>query len=356
MKIVPIRFANSELVLLDQRFLPARERYVRCRSAEDTARAIKSLVVRGAPAIGIAAAYGAYLGIAGAERVSGASVCAELRRVNALLSAARPTAVNLFWALERIEKAAAYTAIKGPAEQKKAVLLEARKIHADDKRACSAISRYGARLFPKGSRVITHCNAGMLATGGTGTALGVIYAAGKKIEMVYADETRPVLQGSRLTAWELARNRIPVTLICDNMAGAVMSRGKADAVIVGADRIASNGDTANKIGTYGLAVLARHHGLPFYVAAPASTFDLSLKRGEQIIIEERPSDEIKNISGKIIAPPGVHVWNPAFDITPAKLITAIITDRGVIKAPDRDRIAEILSRKPSCGKSGKKGE
>jgi methylthioribose-1-phosphate isomerase len=317
-----LRWTGSSLELLDQRRLPDDVIYVECHCAADVAAAIRDMVVRGAPAIGCAAAFG----IALEARAGG-----DLERAAALLAESRPTAVNLFWALKRMHAAQDPQA-------------EALAIQAEDIAANRALGGHGAALIPDGARVMTHCNAGALATAGHGTALGVVRSArdaGKRISVI-ANETRPYLQGARLTAWEMLEEGIPVTLQADAAAGHLMSRGEVDLVIVGADRIASNGDVANKIGTYTLAVLAQRHGLPFYVAAPCSTFDLALRDGAAIPIEERAADEVTGFRGQRWAPRGIMVRNPAFDVTPAALISAIICERGVIERPDRARIAACL--------------
>lgn len=322
------------LELLDQQKLPREVVTVRCTDYRSVADAIKTMKVRGAPAIGAAAAFGMVLG---AKRFSGPKeeFTTHMRQVARALKETRPTAVNLFWAVERMERV--LTEVK---EQSLPNIIdclekEAVEIFEEDRRLNKSIGRYGKEVVPQNATILTHCNAGSLATAGYGTALGVIRAAheeGKNIS-VFADETRPLLQGARLTAWELMEDGIPVTLITDNMAGYVMKLGKIDLVIVGADRIAANGDVANKIGTYSLAVLAKEHNIPFYVAAPYSTIDLSLATGEEIVIEEREHNEVRTIGDTVIAPPGVPVFNPAFDVTPNQLITAIITDRGIVKPP-----------------------
>lgn len=313
--------------IVDQRELPDRTAFIDCRTVGEVAAAIRTLAVRGAPAIGVAAAYGAVIGSIENRR--------DLPRYLDELAATRPTAVNLFWAIERMKKIAAeYEALDDEAFTLR-LLEEAKGIHCDDIENCRRIGMYGAALLPLESTVLTHCNAGALATGGYGTALGVIRAAreaGKKIR-VYADETRPLLQGARLTAWELWCDDFDVTLITDGMAPALMRSRRIDAVIVGADRIATNGDTANKIGTYGLAVAASHHNIPFIVAAPTSTLDLSIENGCDIPIEERDGDEVRSLSGGKKVPDDIKVWNPAFDVTPAWLITAIVTERGIFKQP-----------------------
>jgi methylthioribose-1-phosphate isomerase len=319
--------------ILDQRALPEREIYRDLRSADEVYEAILTLAVRGAPAIGIAAAMGVTLALDGTE-TDRFEVGRKVRDAAARIGGARPTAVNLSWALGRMGRA--IVEHRGdPATLHAALIDEATRILVEDREMCHRIGEHGARLIKDGARVLTHCNAGALATGGLGTALAAIYVAveqGKKVE-VYADETRPLLQGSRLTAWELARAGIPVTVLIDSAAASLMKDGEIDLVIVGADRIAANGDTANKIGTYPLAIAARHHNIPFYVAAPASTFDGATKTGENILIEQRSGEEVRNSFGGITAPVEASIYNPAFDVTPASLITAIISDRGVHKAP-----------------------
>jgi len=319
-EVQPIRWRGDRLELLDQRLLPDQAVYLTCRTATEVAAAIRDMVVRGAPAIGCAAAFGIAL-----EKKSGRPLEAAFKA----LAASRPTAINLFWALERMKKAEDLEA-------------EAIAIYEEDLAANRAIGRFGAELIRERSRVMTHCNTGALATAGYGTALGVIRAAKGKNISVIANETRPYLQGARLTAWELVREGIPCTLITDSMAGHLMSRGEVDVVIVGADRIAANGDVANKIGTYPLAVLAKRHGIPFYVAAPLSTFDPKISEGSQIPIEERPAAEVTGYRGTRWAPEGVSVRNPAFDVTPAELITAIISEKGIASPPYRESIAALL--------------
>ena len=330
--------------LIDQSLLPNELRYISCKNVDELWEAIKNLKVRGAPAIGIAGALGVVLGIWNSQAERYEEFKRQLDSVADYLATSRPTAVNLFWALDRM-KAAAEKHRNRPISQIKEMLLEeALKIIDEDKRICRDIGRNGAELLPDECAVLTHCNAGALATADYGTALGVIYAAvemGKRVR-VFADETRPLLQGARLTAWELMQNGIEVTLICDDMAATVMKGGMIDCVIVGADRIAANGDTANKIGTYNLAILAKEHGLPFYVAAPLSTFDLSLENGDLIPIEQRKPEEVKRPFGLKIAPEEVKVYNPAFDVTPARYITAIITEKGVIRQPLKENIRKML--------------
>jgi methylthioribose-1-phosphate isomerase len=312
---------RDEVRLLDQRLLPGEEAWLALTSADEVAGAIRTLAVRGAPAIGVAAAYGLAV-----EARRGASP-ERLRAAAELLARARPTAVNLEWAVRRMSRK-----IGGPAG---AVLAEAHAIRDEDEAACRRIGALGAPLLPPEARVLTHCNAGALATAAYGTALGIVRAAREagRLEHVFADETRPFFQGARLTAWELQRDGIPVTILTDGMAGWLMVRGEISCVVVGADRIAGNGDVANKIGTYGLAVLARHHDIPFYVAAPWSTFDPSLATGAGIPIEERGSDEVVRIFGRLVAPEGVPARYPAFDVTPAGLVTAMVTERGVLRPP-----------------------
>jgi methylthioribose-1-phosphate isomerase len=316
--VEPIRWHGDSLELLDQRLLPEKLVYVKCTNAAEVAKAIRDMIVRGAPAIGCAAAFGVVLD-QGSEKSF------------QILAASRPTAVNLFWALERMGKA-------------KDLKAEAEAIFAEDLAGNHAMGKLGAELIPHQARVMTHCNAGALATAGYGTALGVLRAAheaGKRIS-VLANETRPYMQGARLTAWEMVQENIPCTLITDNMAGHLISRGEVDLVIVGADRIAANGDVANKIGTYTLAVLARRHSIPFYVAAPLSTFDPKIPDGSHIVIEERPEDEVTGYRGTRWAPQGVKVRNPAFDVTPAELITGLVTERAVVLQPDAVKIKKLL--------------
>jgi methylthioribose-1-phosphate isomerase len=337
---------DGHLKLIDQTVLPVEFRHVECRDVESVWEAIRQLRVRGAPAIGIAAAYGVCVGIQQAADDE-AAFFARLEEVVKYLASSRPTAVNLFWALERMESTA--RALRGTtptSEIREALLAEARAIEIEDRQMCRDIGRHGAALLADGQGVLTHCNAGGLATADYGTALAVFFSAnesGKRLH-VYADETRPLLQGARLTAWELQQRGIDVTLICDSMAAQVMREGRVQAVITGADRIAANGDAANKIGTYGVALLAAAHEIPFYVAAPSSTFDLSLADGDQIPIELRDPKEITHGFGRQTAPEGIKVYNPAFDVTPARLIQAIICERGVIEPVTRKRIGEVLGK------------
>lgn len=331
--IRPIRFVAGQCQVLDQRLLPAEEVWHSYKTYQEIAEAICTMVVRGAPAIGVAAAIGVWFGARDIETESSWDFYQELEKVCEVLLATRPTAVNLFWALERMKHFAQSNLDRSVVELKIGLEYEALAITQEDEKINQQMGRNGEPLLADGARVLTHCNAGALATAGYGTALGVIRAAveaGKKISVI-ADETRPFLQGSRLTAWELQKDNIPVTLICDNMAGYLMSKGDIDCVIVGADRIAANGDVANKIGTYTVAVLAKEHNIPFYVAAPISTIDLSLSDGSLIPIEERDEREITHIKDIQLAPEGISVRNPAFDVTPHRLVTAIITEHGVVK-------------------------
>ncbi len=330
-----VEWKKSGVVMIDQRLLPGKEVYRTYKDYKGVARAIKDMVVRGAPAIGVSAAMGVALG---ALKIKAKEINAfrkEFDRVAKLMASTRPTAVNLFWAIERMKRVVEDNQKRGVDEIKRRLVNEARSIHAEDIRINRLMGKHGANLLKSGHTVLTHCNAGALATAGYGTALGVIRGAverGKKIK-VFADETRPFLQGARLTAWELKKDNIDVTLITDNMAGYMMKKGLINAVIVGADRIAANGDVANKIGTYTVALLAREHKIPFYVAAPISTIDLNIKHGDNIPIEERNGAEVTHLKGQRIAPIGVKVRNPAFDVTPNKFVTAIITERGVVRRP-----------------------
>jgi methylthioribose-1-phosphate isomerase len=371
---------NGFLEIIDQRKLPGEFKLLRCANVKQLYDAIKTLAIRGAPAIGVAGAYGAVLALKNThrgwsrrprgdrrERNKISSVVAAvkfLKKDCEYLASSRPTAANLRWAIERVIGFAENWIVENQnrtlAGLRKAVLAEANAIFEEDVRMCRAIGRNGAKFIPRAGStqrrgqdardtfvILTHCNAGALATAGQGTALSVLYEAkkqGKRFK-VYADESRPLLQGSRLTAWELKQAGIDVTVICDDMAGVLMAQGKIDMVIVGADRIASNGDTANKIGTYSLSVLAKAHKIPFYIAAPSSTFDLSTKSGKDIPIEQRPADEIRFIGDKLLTPKSIKIYNPAFDVTPAKNITAIITERGVIEKPTAHKIAKHFARK-----------
>lgn len=335
---------DRTLYLLDQRGLPGVEEYHAIQDVHDAAEAIRAMVVRGAPAIGITAAYALVLAAATAPDDS-AGYLARMDAAAVLLAATRPTAVNLAWALARLEPVARAVAGDAPEARVRALASAARDLHREDVAACHAMAEHGAALFPQGGTVLTHCNAGALATGGYGTALGLVrtaFAQGR-IRGVLADETRPYLQGARLTAWELARDGVPVELVTDGMAGHLMRHGEIAAVVVGADRIAANGDVANKIGTYGLAVLASAHGIPMIVAAPWSTVDLSCADGGSIPIEHRSSDEVTHLAGVSIAPAGVRARHPAFDVTPARLVTAIVTERGVASPPSETSLASLAS-------------
>jgi methylthioribose-1-phosphate isomerase len=338
---------DGYLQLIDQTLLPGELAHIACHDLETVCEAIKSLRVRGAPAIGVAAAYGVCVGLQTARTADEATFFARLDEVCNYLATSRPTAVNLFWALDRM-RANGY-ALRGsllPREIAAALLAEAQSIEAEDRQMCRDIGRHGATLLHDGQGVLTHCNAGGLATSDYGTALAVFFAAqecGKSVH-VFADETRPLLQGARLTAWELLQRGVNVTLICDSMAAQVMREGRVSAVVTGADRIAANGDAANKIGTYGIAVLAAAHNIPFYIAAPTSTFDMSIADGSQIPIELRDPREITHGFGRATAPEGIQVYNPAFDVTPAKLIKAIICERGIIQPVTPEAIAAIVGR------------
>lgn len=341
-----LRWRDGRLEMIDQRVLPARFDYLAYDSAEGVAQAIRSMVVRGAPAIGCVAAYGVALEARRMKDAPPSEFDAAMARAFDTLAGSRPTAVNLFWALERMRAALEKAQGSTPDEIAERLIQEAHRILAEDVRANRAMGKHGEGLLRDGARVLTHCNAGALATAGHGTALGVIRSAvesGKHISVI-ADETRPFLQGARLTVWELERDRIPVTLITDNMSGHLMSRGEIDAVIVGADRVAANGDVANKIGTYMVAVLAHRHGIPFYVAAPLSTIDLKLPDGAAIPIEERGPAEVRGFAGVEWAPGSVPARHPAFDVTPAALVTALITEKGVVHRPDRVRIAALFRK------------
>ena len=325
-----IRWEEHTLYLLDQTKLPVTEAWIAYTDYRPVADAIRTMVVRGAPAIGIAAAYAYCLAALAGE---------DLEEARAVLGSSRPTAVNLFWALERMAHKA-----EDCGGDPAVLTEEAKAIHAEDVAMCKAIGAYGAAVVPEHARILTHCNAGALATGGYGTALGVIRAAHAqgKVKLVYADETRPLLQGARLTAYELVRDHIPATLIADNMAASLMAKGQVDLTVVGCDRMAANGDFANKIGTYSVAVNAHHHGVPFYVALPCSTIDLTLPDGSGIPIEERDKDEVRTLYGVQTAPAQVEVYNPAFDVTPHSLVTGIITEKGVIYPPFKENLSKLF--------------
>jgi len=333
--IQTLEWTNAGVVFIDQTKLPTEEVYVTCTTHQQVADVIRNMVVRGAPAIGVAAAMGIALGVKNSKAENGADLKKDFDQICEAIRQTRPTAVNLFWAIRRMTEKFESLRVRPVVQIQQALIEEAQRIHAEDIAANQAMGRHGATLMPSSGGVLTHCNAGALATAGYGTALGVIRAAveqGKKLH-VYADETRPFLQGSRLTAWELMKDGIPTTVISDNMAGVMMQQGKIGAIVVGADRIAANGDVANKIGTYTVAVLAKEHGIPFYVAAPISTVDLATSDGSKIPIEQRNAREVTHIAGKQMVPDGVQVENPAFDVTPAKYVAAIITERGIARAP-----------------------
>ena len=339
-----LKWLDGRLQMIDQRVLPARFEYLSFSSASEVAEGIRTMVVRGAPAIGCAAAYGIALEALALRQLNREAFAAGMERGFAVLAASRPTAVNLFWALARMRGVWQVGQHLSLTEIAASLLHEAHEIAAEDVRINRAMGVYGAALLADGARVLTHCNAGALATAGHGTALGVIRSAveaGKRISVI-ADETRPFLQGARLTAWELVQEKIPVTLITDNMSGHLMSRGEIDAVVVGTDRVAANGDVANKIGTYLVAVLAQRHGIPFYVACPLSTIDLTIPDGAAIPIEERSPDEVTGFRDCQWAAPGVAVRNPAFDVTPAELVTALITEKGVVMRPNRQSVAALF--------------
>lgn len=345
MKIETLRWANAQLEMIDQRVLPATFNYLPYDSAAAVAEGIRSMVVRGAPAIGVAAAYGVALEARRLQNLPDTEFKVALEQGFKLLAESRPTAVNLFWALARMRRVWESLSGNSAIAIAENLLAEAHEILVEDVRVNRAMGDFGAALLPDGARVLTHCNAGALATAGWGTALGVIRSAvesGKKISVV-ADETRPFLQGARLTAWEMVQENIPVTLITDNMAGHLMAQGEIDAVIVGTDRVAANGDVANKIGTYMVAVLAQRHGIPFYVACPLSTIDLTLASGKDIPIEERSAEEVKGFRDTHWAATGVQIRNPSFDVTPAELVTALITEKGVVDQPNVENLGYLLA-------------
>jgi methylthioribose-1-phosphate isomerase len=343
-----IDLQDDVIVMVDQRKLPAQEVYVRCRTAPEVAKAIRTMVIRGAPAIGVAAAYGIALGMKRSTAKGTHQYAVEFQKFCDLMAATRPTAVNLFWAIDRLKRvfAAGAQAGESPEELSGRLVREAQAIHDEDVANCRMMGGHGAAMVPDGARVLTHCNAGALATAGYGSALGVIRAAveqGKKIA-VFADETRPFLQGARLTAWELVRDGIDTTVITESMAGPLMRAGEIDVVVVGADRIAANGDTANKIGTYTVAVLAHEHTIPFYVAAPLSTIDLATPDGDTIPIEERDQREVSHLGSSRLTPIGAQIRNPAFDVTPHRYITGIITERGILRPPYTDSLREAFTQ------------
>lgn len=343
--IQTLEWTDGGVRFIDQTKLPREETYVTCKTHQEVADVIRNMVVRGAPAIGVAAAMGVAVGIKNSRAENVADLKRDFDQICDVIGKTRPTAVNLFWAIRRMQQKFETLRERPVAQIREALIEEAKHMHVEDIASNQAMGRHGATLMPASGSVLTHCNAGALATCGYGTALGVIRAAveqGKKIH-VYADETRPFLQGSRLTAWELVKDGIPTTVISDNMSGAMMRQGKIGAVVVGADRIAANGDVANKIGTYTVAVLAKEHGIPFYVAAPMSTVDLNTPDGSEIPIEQRNPAEVTHIGGKAITPEGVQIENPAFDVTPAKYVSAIITERGIARAPYQESLAKLAA-------------
>lgn len=342
-----IEMQPDAVVMIDQRKLPAQEVYVHCKTANEVARAIKTMVIRGAPAIGVAAAMGIALGMRRSKSQGTKQFAVEFNKLCELMAGTRPTAVNLFWAIERMKRAFSAGIRSGESvdELKTRLDQESRQIHDEDVASCRAIGRFGAEVVPDNARILTHCNAGALATAGYGTALGVIRAAAElgRVKGVFADETRPVLQGARLTAWELLRDHIPTTVITEGMAGPLMRDGQIDFVVVGADRIAANGDVANKIGTYTVAMMARAHGVPFYVAAPLSTIDLKTPSGQAIPIEQRDPREVTHVGPTRLTPDGASVLNPSFDVTPHDLVAGIITERGICRAPFSDSLRALFS-------------
>lgn len=350
--IETLEWTDAGVRFIDQTKLPTEEVYVLSKTHHDVADVIRTMVVRGAPAIGVAAAMGVALGVKNSKATSETELRREFDEIARIIGETRPTAVNLFWAIQRMKAKLDSLGGKPITEIKSALVEESKRMHAEDIAANQAMGRHGATLMPSSGGVLTHCNAGALATAGYGTALGVIRAAveaGKKIH-VYADETRPFLQGSRLTAWELMKDGIATTVISDNMAGAMMRQGKIQAIVVGADRIAANGDVANKIGTYSVAVLAKEHGIPFYVAAPISTVDLATPEGSKIPIEQRNAKEVTHIGGRQMVPDGVSVENPAFDVTPAKYVGAIITERGIARAPYGESLRALASEEAAVAR------
>ena len=351
-----IEWNDEGIVMIDQRKLPGAEIYVTCKTAKDVAKAIKTMVIRGAPAIGVAAGMGLALGVKQSTATGTTKLATEFYKLCEMMADTRPTAVNLFWAIDRMKRVFADAASSGQSVDQIKVRLdaEARRIHDEDVESCRRMGAHGASLVPDTARVLTHCNAGALATAGYGTALGVIRGAveqGKRVA-VLADETRPFLQGARLTAWELTRDGIDTTVITDNMSGALMRGGEVDLVVVGADRIAANGDVANKIGTYTVAVLAKEHGIPFYVAAPVSTIDLATPDGSLIPIEERNAKEVTHLGPARLTPVAAKVRNPAFDVTPNKYVTAIITERGIVRPPYIETLSALVTGTPSLATKG----
>lgn len=341
-----IEMQADAVVMIDQRKLPAQEVYVHCKTAAEVAKAIKTMVIRGAPAIGVAAAMGIALGMRKSKVPGTKQFAMDFNRLCELMAATRPTAVNLFWAIARMKRAFSVAVQAGQSvdELKAGLDAEAQRIHDEDVASCQAMGRFGAEVVPANARILTHCNAGALATAGYGTALGVIRAAAEqgKVQQVFADETRPFLQGARLTAWELVRDHIPTTVITESMAGPLMRDGQIDFVVVGADRIAANGDFANKIGTYTVAMMANAHGVPFYVAAPLSTIDMQTPDGSSIPIEQRNAREVTHVGAIQLTPEGASVWNPSFDVTPHALVAGIITERGICRAPFAESLRALF--------------
>jgi len=343
-----IDFQEDAIIMVDQRKLPTQEVYVRCRTAPEVAKAIRTMVIRGAPAIGVAAAYGIALGVRNSTAKGTRQLAVDFQKTCDLMAGTRPTAVNLFWAIDRMKRVFAEGAQGGESAEELGARLfrEAKLIHDEDVASCRAMGAFGAEMVADGARILTHCNAGALATAGYGSALGVIRAAveqGKKVA-VFADETRPFMQGARLTAWELVRDGINTTVITESMAGPLMRAGEIDLVVVGADRIAANGDTANKIGTYTVAVMAKEHNIPFYVAAPLSTIDLSTPDGDHIPIEERDQREVSHLGSWQLTPAGANIRNPAFDVTPFRYITGIITERGILRPPYAESLKQAFTQ------------
>ena len=348
-----IEWQPDAVVMVDQRKLPGQEVYVQCKTPVEVARAIKTMVIRGAPAIGVAAAMGIALGMRKSKASGTKQFAVELNKIGDLMAATRPTAVNLFWAINRMKRSFGVGVQAGESvdELKARLEREAMAIHDEDVASCRAMGRFGAEVVPAHARILTHCNAGALATAGYGTALGGIRAAAEqgKVVQVFADETRPFLQGSRLTAWELVRDHIPTTIITESMAGPLMRRGEIDFVVVGADRIAANGDFANKVGTYTVAMMAHAHDVPFYVAAPLSTIDLATAEGDAIPIEQRSAREMTHVGSIRIAPDGAGIWNPAFDVTPHRLVAGIITERGIVRPPYTENLRRLFEPEVAVG-------
>jgi methylthioribose-1-phosphate isomerase len=342
-----IEWQKDKVVMVDQRKLPAQEVYVTCKTPAEVARAIKTMVIRGAPAIGVAAAMGIALGMLRSKASGTKQFAVELNKLAELMAGTRPTAVNLFWAIDRMKHSFSRGVEAGESveELKRRLENEAIAIHDEDLASCRAMGKFGAEVVPPNARILTHCNAGALATAGYGTALGVIRAAAEqgKVQQVFADETRPFLQGARLTAWELVRDQVPTTIITESMAGPMMRSGGIDFIVVGADRIAANGDFANKVGTYTVAMMAKAHNVPFYVAAPLSTIDLNTPDGDTIPIEQRNAREMTHVGSIQIAPVGAGIWNPAFDVTPHHLVSGIITERGIVRAPYTESLKALFA-------------